>query len=298
MPHRIRILLQCSVTFAVDDWHAGRFSLLAGELARLADVTARDREPAGIDGDPVLLGLSRTEYDEVWLLAVDGGTALTPAECEAVNGFQRSGGGVLTARDHCNMGLWLRSIKGAGSAHFFNDPSCCEPDSSRRVRDDRETASIDWPNYHSGKNGDVQPVTVVEPLHPLMRNHRAANGRIGWFPSHPHEGAVCVPATDPRARSVARGRSLATGREFDLVVAFERTPEEPWRAIAESSFHHFADYNWDTSKGAPSFVTEPEGDAIRRSPHLLDDVRSYVGNCVEWLAPDSDRLAGGGDHDE
>ena len=106
------------------------------------------------------------------------------------------------------------------------------------------------------------------------------------------------PATDPRARSVARGRSLATGREFDLVVAFERTPEEPWRAIAESSFHHFADYNWDTSKGAPSFVTEPEGDAIRRSPHLLDDVRSYVGNCVEWLAPDSDRLAGGGDHDE
>jgi hypothetical protein len=91
----------------------------------------------------VILGLSRTQYDEVWVLAVDGGTALTPAECEAVNGFQRSGGGVLTARDHCNMGLWLRSIKGAGSAHFFNDPSCCEPDSARRVRDDRETASID-----------------------------------------------------------------------------------------------------------------------------------------------------------
>jgi hypothetical protein len=93
-----------------------------------------------------------------------------------------------------------------------------------------------------------------------MRNHRAANGRIGWFPSHPHEGAVCVPATDPRARSVARGRSLATGREFDLVVAFERTPEEPWRAIAESSFHHLADYNWDTSNGAPRRVENPRDD--------------------------------------
>jgi hypothetical protein len=78
MPPRIRILLQCSTAFAADDWHVGRFSLLAGALARVADVTARDREPAGIDGDPVMLGLSRTQYDEVWLLAVDGGTALTP----------------------------------------------------------------------------------------------------------------------------------------------------------------------------------------------------------------------------
>ena len=57
------------------------------------------------------------------------------------------------------------------------------------------------------------------------------------------------------------------------------------RAIAESSFHHFVDYNWDISKGAPSFVTEHPGHAIEKNPELLDDVRAYVKNCVEWLAP-------------
>jgi hypothetical protein len=282
---RSRVLLQCSIPFAANDWHVGRFSLLAAELARWAHVTARNREPDRAGDDTTIRGLSREQYDQLWLLAVDGGTALSPAECDAINGFQRAGGGVLTARDHCNMGLWLRSIQGVGSAHFFHEPSCCEPDPTRCARDDQETTEVDWPNYHSGKNGDVQPLAIVEPVHPLVRNPNASTGRVERFPSHPHEGAVCVPADEIRARSVLRGKSVVTGREFDLVVAFERTRERPWRAVAQSSFHHFADYNWDTSKGAPTFVTEPEGDAIRRHPELLDDIRAYVKNCVEWLSP-------------
>jgi hypothetical protein len=287
MAGRVRILLQCSSPLvAEDDWHVGRFSLLAGELARWGEVTARNREPSRTGDDPVILGLSRAQYEELWILAVDGGVGLTPAECIAVNRFQREGGGVLTARDHGNMGLWLRALEGVGLANYFNAPSAWEPDASRHSPDDRETAGILWPNYHSGRNGDVQRVMPVEPLHPLMRHPSAASGRIEFFPSHPHEGAVFVAPSDSRARPIARGCSQTTGRSFDLAVAFERVPEAPWRAIAESSFHHFADYNWDISRGAPSFVVEPEGDAIRRNPHLLDDVRAYVRNCVEWLAAD------------
>ncbi len=282
---RTRILLQCSISFTEDDWHVGRFSLLAGELGRWADVTARNREPDAAGSDPVLAAVNRSQFDEIWILAVDGGTGPTNAEIAALNRFQREGGGLLTARDHTNMGLWLRSIEGAGSAHFFHDPSCAEADPDRRTRDDQQTPTIDWPNYHSGRNGDVQRVTTVEPLHPLMRNASAASGRIERFPAHPHEGAVCAPAGNDGARSVARGQSLATGRAFDLIVAFDRAPGAPGRAIAESSFHHFADYNWDTSRGKPSFVTEPAGDAIAQNPRLLDDVRVYVRNCVEWLAP-------------
>jgi hypothetical protein len=282
---RPRILLQSSIAYTPDDWHVGRFSLLTQELGRWSDVTARDREPDGSGSDPVLLGLGRAQFDEIWLLAVDGGSALSPAEIAAVNRFQRDGGGLLTARDHCDMGLWLRAIDGAGSANFFHDPSCCEVDESRRVRDDLETGSIDFPNYHSGRNGDVQAVTIPGRIHPLMRNPAARHGRIEFFPSHPHEGAVGVPAGEARAECVACGRSETTGREFNLVVAFDRTPTAPGRAIAESSFHHFADLNWDTSKGAPSFVTERPGDAIATRPELLDDVRVYVKNCAEWLAP-------------
>jgi hypothetical protein len=280
-----RVLLQSSIPFNADDWHVRRFSLLASELGRWADVTARDREPDSTGNDPLLLGLGRARFDEVWVLGLDGGVALTPQECAAVNRFQREGGGLLTTRDHADMGLWLRAIEGLGSAHCFHDPSSREPDPSRHAADDVETPSISWPNYHSGRNGDVQPVTVTGPIHPLMRNPAAPNGCIERFPAHPHEGAVCVPKDTPRARSVARGRSLTTGRDFELVVAFDRDASTPGRGIAESSFHHLADYNWDTSKGAPSFVIEPVGDAIQRDPRLLDDVRVYVKNCVEWLAP-------------
>ena len=287
MAARTRVLLQCSIAHEVDDWHVGRFSLLAEELGRWCDVTARNREPDSTGLDPVLLGLGRTGFDVVWLLGVDGGTALAPAEIAALNRFQREGGGLLTARDHCNMGLWLRGIEGSGAAHFFHDATCAEPDESRRARDDQDTPTIDFPNYHSGRNGDVQPVAIPGAVHSLMRNPGAASGRISVFPSHPHEGAVGVPSGETRAQTVARGRSTATGRAFDLVVAFDRTAAMPGRAIAESSFHHFADYNWDIAKGAPSFVIEPPGDAIRNDPALLDDIRAYVKNCVEWLAADA-----------
>ncbi len=96
----------------------------------------------------------------------------------------------------------------------------------------------------------------------------------------------CLP-DDPRVRSVVRGRSLKTGKEFDLIVAFERSREFRGRAVVESSFHHFADYNWDTSRGAPSFVSEPPGTQIRDTPGAVDDVRTYVRNATRWLSPDA-----------
>jgi hypothetical protein len=57
------------------------------------------------------------------------------------------------------------------------------------------------------------------------------------------------------------------------------------RAVVASSFHHFADYNWDFEKGCPSFVTEPPGDAVRKYPARLDDVKAYVRNLAQWLKP-------------
>jgi hypothetical protein len=45
---------------------------------------------------------------------------------------------------------------------------------------------------HSGRNGDYQRITPVEPIHPLLRNPAAPSGLIALFPSHPHEGGVGV----------------------------------------------------------------------------------------------------------
>jgi hypothetical protein len=281
----VRVLLQSTISYSQDDWHVGRFSLLREHLEAVADVVARNREPDGDGNDPVLSNLSRAQFDEVWLMAVDAGAGVSRKDLAGIVAFQREGGGLLTARDHQNMGMWLRQVDGAGQAHLFNQKGYCEPDVSRLCPDDRETPSISWPNYHSGRNGDLQEVVAVDPLHPLLKRDDLPRGQVELFPAHPHEGAVRPPTGEPRARAVARGTSLATGREFDLVVAFERTPALPARAIAESSFHHFADYNWDVDRGAPTFVTEKPGDGIRRDPRALDHVRAYVRNAVAWLTP-------------
>ena len=287
----LRILVQCSIPFAEDDWHVGRFSSLVETLrglrqadgSPLAEVTARNRQVDASGRDPVLTGMDRRDWDELWLLAGDGGEACTDVECAAIDGFQRAGGGVLTARDHQNMGLWLRKLPGIGAANFFHAEAFREPDQSRWCRDDEDTRTIDFPNYHSGSNGDAQPVTPVEPLHPLLM--RPGGGRIEWLPSHPHEGAVVPPPGDPRARSVASGRSTVTGRPFNLSIAFERSSEFAGRGVAESSFHHFADYNWNPAAGAPSFVTEKPGSGLRENPTALEHTRWYVENLVRWLAP-------------
>ena len=153
----------------------------------------------------------------------------------------------------------------------------------RRRDDDRFTISVSWPNYHSGKNGDVQKIRAAGPVHPLLR--RPDGTVIDTLPAHPHEGAIGVPG-DEVARVIAVGKSLVSGKDFNLIVAFEGASGERTlgRAAVESSFHHFADYNWDTRSGAPSFVDDPEGSAIARDPSLLADVKTYVRNAARWLA--------------
>jgi hypothetical protein len=144
------------------------------------------------------------------------------------------------------------------------------------MNDDRGTPEISWPNFHSGANGDYQPVFITEPAHELMRTTRTISGRIEWFPAHPHEGLVTPEG--PFATVVAQGRSRATGRRFNLAVALdgETAPNgrSMGRAVAESTFHHFADYNWDLSRGAPSFVSETPGNEISSD---------YVRNLATWL---------------
>ena len=55
-------------------------------------------------------------------------------------------------------------------------------------------------------------------------------------------------------------------------------------AIAESTFHHFADYNWDPASGCPSFVTEPPSDGLKREPQALADTHRYALNIAAWLS--------------
>jgi len=294
MTSPIRILLQTTIPFAEDNWHIGRFSLLRDQLRSLKDgagnplyeVTTRDRVTDAAGNDPVLSTLDTSNFDELWLFAIDTGDGLSVPDCQGITRFRQRGGGMLTTRDHEDLGTSLCTLGGIGAAHFFHSKHP-EPDASRHVPDDPYTTSISWPNYHSGSNGDYQTITV-QSAHEVMRNPASAAGIIKFFPAHPHEGAVGVPEDEEHARVIATGQSKATGRPFNLVVAFESTRDSHGnklgRGIAESSFHHFVDYNWDPGMGCPSFVEEPPGDGYKRNPQALEDIKTYVANVARWLA--------------
>lgn len=293
MTKPIRILMQTTIPFEADNWHIGRFSLLRDELASLKDeaggplceVTTRNRETDGQGNDPVLSTLDKSDFDELWLFAIDMGEGLSVPDCQGITRFRQRGGGIMTTRDHQDLGTSLCTLGGIGRAHFFHSKNP-EPDASRQVADDSND-TISWPNYHSGANGDYQTITVQLP-HDLMQRPAAPNGVIQYFPAHPHEGAVGVPEDEDQARVIATSRSQATGRPFNLVVAFESHLDDHGntlgRGIAESSFHHLVDYNWNTDMGCPSFLTEPPGDGYKRNPEALEDIKAYVRNAARWLA--------------
>jgi hypothetical protein len=296
MSRQIHILLQTTIGPVEDDWNIDRFSLLRAELSSLTDdqgnalyeVTARNRELDALGNDTPLSGLDSSYFDELWLFAVDTGDGLSDADCQGITRFRQRGGGILTTRDHQDLGSSLCTLGGVGLAHFFHSKHQ-DPDDSRHTRDDQDTKDISWPNYHSGNNGDYQRLTPVKPIHELLLNASSPSGIIEYLPAHPHEGGVGVPEADESAHVIATGLSQITRRPFNLMVAFEHSQDAHGnilgRAVAESSFHHLVDFNWDISKGCPSFVAEPPGEQIMREPEKLGDVKVYVSNLARWLAP-------------
>jgi hypothetical protein len=296
MKQPIRILLQTTIPTTLDDWSIDRFSLLDRYLNSLVDdagqplcqVISRDRQADANGDDPILSTLDRSDFDELWLFAVDTGDGISDRDCQGITGFRQRGGGILTTRDHMDLGSSLCNLAGVGSAHFFHTKNP-DPDLSRHCIDDPYSTAISYPNYHSGRNGDYQRISVRSPLHPLLANPHSPTGQIEYFPAHPHEGAVGVPTDDRNARVIATGKSVVTGRQFNLVVTSDRERDDLGnllgRAVAQSTFHHFCDYNWDINMGCPSFVDELPGNTWQTEPQAIADLQTYLRNLILWLSP-------------
>lgn len=111
---------------------------------RKFEVVSRNRDNDGNVGDSLLKRLDDTDFDQLWLFGVDVGEGIAPRECEAVARFRARGGGLLTSRDHQDLGLSLYSLAGIGDAHHFHSRNP-ESDPTRLVVDDTETSSISYP---------------------------------------------------------------------------------------------------------------------------------------------------------
>jgi hypothetical protein len=55
--------------------------------------------------------------------------------------------------------------------------------------------------------------------------------------------------------------------------------------VAQSTFHHFCDYNLDPRAGCPSFVSEPPSDRMLTDPRGRSAAERYFRNLAEWLSP-------------
>jgi len=119
--NQIKILLQTTIVPTQNDWSIARFSQLAKLLASaigddgeaLYDVTARDRGPLG-SPDRVLSTLDNSDFDQVWLFAVDVGDGLTSQDANAISRFREAGGGLMVTRDHMDLGSSICSLSGVG----------------------------------------------------------------------------------------------------------------------------------------------------------------------------------------
>src|SRR5512141_2391284 len=99
----LRILFQTTTPARPDDWSVDSFSLLRGQLetfgaqGRAVAVTLRNRDVSGSGSDPLLAEIDRSDFDELWLFALDSGSGLTAEECAAIGRFRRRGGGLVMA---------------------------------------------------------------------------------------------------------------------------------------------------------------------------------------------------------
>src|SRR5262249_39987794 len=150
-----------------------------------------DRDPLGAP-DRVLAKLDASDFDQLWLFAVDVGNGLTSEDCEGISRFRRSGGGLMVTRDHMDLGSSVCTLGGVGNAHYFHSRNL-GPDATQREIDDPYTKSISWPNFHSGANGDFQSIATTGAVHPVLADPQSPTGAIRYLPSHPHEGAVGAP---------------------------------------------------------------------------------------------------------
>jgi hypothetical protein len=280
------LLLQTTIEGDPDDWNITRFSRLTEFLSQLRDrngqlafrVTARNRGRCG-EPDAILSKLPELEFDQLWLFAVDAGDGLTAADCAGISRFRQLGGRLLVTRD-MDLGRCVCNLDGVGAAHHFHGNNAERND---RGPDNPLSSDIVGPNHRVAADGGFQRVRAVGHIHPVMRDRHSVTGVIQYLPAHPHEGVVNVPPGETSARVIVAGQSVASGRRFNIAVAFERS-DRGGRAIAQSSFHHFSDCNWDPNADCHSFGGDPAGGSIARSPEALRSTRQYVSNVAFWLA--------------
>ena len=278
-------LLLSTIATDSNDWHIGRFSLLADMIRRagqeldpsfslnISDYPTSDSERQTLQAD-----LAAGRYSQVWLIAPDMDNGPDPGFFRALETAVKAGTDLVIARDHTDLGCCLLELKDClgdvGQTQTFQRTWTDLP--RDREYADAACAAIVTPCVVTGQNGGVQ-ICRQRAEHPLLNFASMIPGHL-VIPAHPHEGVIRKVAASQTV--LLSSFSITSGREQTTAIVDEA--DGRGMVIHHSTFHHFADYNLDVAAGAPDFVLDPPSKQIADSPALLNDIKAYVRSVVHY----------------
>ena len=278
-------LLLSTIATDSNDWHIGRFSLLADMIRRagqeldpsfslnISDYPTSDSERQTLQAD-----LAAGRYSQVWLIAPDMDNGPDPGFFRALETAVKAGTDLVIARDHTDLGCCLLELKDClgdvGQTQTFQRTWTDLP--KDREYADPACAAIVTPCVVTGQNGGVQ-ICRQRAEHPLLNFASMIPGHL-VIPAHPHEGVIRKVAASQTV--LLSSFSITSGREQTTAIVDEA--DGRGMVIHHSTFHHFADYNLDVAAGAPDFVLDPPSKQIADSPALLNDIKAYVRSVVHY----------------
>ena len=278
-------LLLSTIATDSNDWHIGRFSLLADMIRRagqeldpsfslnISDYPTSDSERQTLQAD-----LAAGRYSQVWLIAPDMDNGPDPGFFRALETAVKAGTDLVIARDHTDLGCCLLELKDClgdvGQTQTFQRTWTDLP--RDREYADAACAAIVTPCVVTGQNGGVQ-ICRQRAEHPLLNFASMIPGHL-VIPAHPHEGVIRKVAASQTV--LLSSFSITSGREQTTAIVDEA--DGRGMVIHHSTFHHFADYNLDVAAGAPDFVLDPPSKQIADSPALLNDIQAYVRSVVHY----------------
>lgn len=322
-PDKIRILMYAdgSVCFSGGLFGGLQYvkTLLESRLYFYADfeiTTAhRDADPCDPSSSPVKLTeldiLNR--FDEIWFFGFNLSPDLSQEELTLLDRFMdERQGGVLATGDHFNRGKSIAGqLKRAGKMRQYPAPGS-EPKGWNITLVERsgESNPFDATDQYDDLGQKVRctlfPVPTPLGITRSFRPHPVMCGPYGpidVFPDHQHEGEALAPQIDPNDAEwptvnghqelpvvIARGKITNPdadkfGQEIGLVSAYDGHQVNVGRILADSSWHHWFDFNLLGLPGRnlpdplSGFDATPEGRTV------LKNLDAYFLNCATWLAP-------------
>ena len=280
-------LLLSTIATDPNDWHIGRFSLLADMIRRagqeldpsfslnISDYPTSDSERQTLQAD-----LAAGRYSQVWLIAPDMDNGPDPGFFRALETAVKAGTDLVIARDHTDLGCCLLELKDClgdvGQTQTFQRTWTDLP--KDREYADPACAAIVTPCVVTGQNGGVQ-ICRQRAEHPLLSFASMIPGHL-VIPAHPHEGVIRTVSASQTV--LLSSFSITSGREQTTAIVDEA--DGRGMVLHHSTFHHFADYNLDVAAGAPDFVLDPPSTQIADSPDLLNDIKAYVRSVVHYAS--------------